>query len=696
MHRFYIILIFSSDYKSFVRRFSDMNQVRLPQFHDRALSVREQFLQALPVIAYFLVMFYSVIFLFGMEYTMVVSLGTLVFQVNYKKQQSIPSLILLLLQQLFLTVLAYIATLNIVLCLILNLTVPFWLIFSKASSFNQLGYFSTLMTFSFLQFVPLDWKGFTVQFAAMVFCCVFVFAAILIYPRLCRKKNVINTEQQVMRLLGDILEKSLDQGKIDDDLRELFRLQRQLYQEADQKRGKRHVVTSKGKLQYMFALMIQRTTYLISNQSHILMPEDEESRKLALAMAEYMKAAGSTDFLSGDRSRTKPLKKEGRRLLHRAEEKRDIFHRHVANFFRMFLFILHQSDTQEDGILDEHWEVPVTHRVRDRVLSRMHLDTFEMRFALRMSVVLMTGMAFNMLFYESHSYWFVMNAFLLLRPMYEDSNYRMRTRFFGTAAGCLILVLILPLCQTTASHLILAGVMVICMYTATPGTVVHAVFVTCFALTMTTIAMGDSSVVILRMAYVVAAVLFVLIVNRFFFPTSMGSQLRYNFQMLFHMHHMYLGILKDCLTNPLDYWRICDAQIQYHMVHAQIRKELPDAEKDEKEREHLLKILEITWCMASEIQQMFFQVKHKKRSADARSIMERYIYYTDYVLNQIQEMLHLKKEKRLTNIEGMKYQRYIEGEPELSSLMTQYARNLSRLYIFVLRRFRKTANIIQK
>ncbi len=58
------------------------------------------------------------------------------------------------------------------------------------------------------------------------------------------------------------------------------------------------------------------------------------------------------------------------------------------------------------------------------------------------------------------------------------------------------------------------------------------------------------------------------------------------------------------------------------------------------------------------------------------------------VLNQIQEMLYLKKEKKLKNIEGMKYQRYIEGEPELSSLMVQYAQNLSRLYVLVLKRVR--------
>ena len=92
--------------------------------------------------------------------------------------------------------------------------------------------------------------------------------------------------------------------------------------------------------------------------------------------------------------------------------------------------------------------------------------------------------------------------------------------------------------------------------------------------------------------------------------------------------------------------------------------------------------------MASEIQQMIFQTTHKKWDAAARNIMERYIYYTDYVLNQIQEMMHLRKEKKLKNIEGMQYQRYIDGEPQLSRLMTQYARNLSRLYILAVRKYR--------
>lgn len=658
-----------------------------PQFHihDQAQSVRMQFMQAIPVIAAFLVMFYSVIFLFGTEYTMIVSLGTLVFQVNYKKQHTPQSLILVLGQHIFLLVLAYIATRNLALSLLLNLLVPFWLIFTKSSQFNQLGYFSSLMTFTFLQFFPMDWNGFLIQLQTMVFCCVFVFAAILIYSRIFSHVRETGTEQKAMVLLGNILEKKLNNEEVSAELREFFCLQRTLYQEAYSQRGKRHVVNSEGKLKYMFAILIQRSAYFISGQNSVFSPEDEKDKVFISAMAEYIKKAGEKDFLNGS---TKDLKEEGRALLHRAEKERKELYKTAANFFRMYLFILHQADKKDSGILDEHWEIPAKHLVKEHFLGRFRPDTFEMRFALRMSVVLMTGMTFNLLFDEGHSYWFVMNAFLLLRPMYEDSKYRMRTRFLGTAAGCVLITLILPFCTSITDHLILAGIMVTCMYTATPGTIVHAVFVTCFALTMTTIAMGETSAVFLRMSYVAASVIFVLVINRFFFPTSLGSQFRYNFQMLFHMHHMYLRILENSLKSPLDYWRMCDAQIQYHMVLSQIQQDLPKTEKATEKKDYYLKILSITWRMASEIQQMIFLVKYKKRGGKAREIMEQYIYYTDYVLNQIQEMLHLKKEKKLKNIEGMKYQRYIDGEPGLSTLMTQYARNLSRLYILVLRRYR--------
>ena len=429
---------------TFYQRRYTMKQNSTLQFHlqEQTENIWRKFLNALPVIAFFLAMFYLVIGLFGMQYVMVVSLATLVFQVNYKKRHSAGTLIKLIIQQLFLVILAYIATLNIFMSLMLNLIVPFWLIFSKASPFNQLGYFSSLMTFTFMQLMHMDWNGFSRQFTAMFFCCGAFFIAALFYTRVRKEPAGSGTEQKSIKLAGTILEKAVIGKPFETELKELSTLQRELYQEAYQLRGRTHVVTAEGKLKYMFAILIQRAVYFVSGESSILMPTDEKAKKFALQVSRYMKLAGEKDFMNGE---TDFLNRNGRRLLKLSEKEKDDFFLSCANFFRMFLLILRQSKMKDQDIIDTRWKIPLKQRLKERILYRLRPDTFEMRFALRMSLVLTAGMTFNFLFSEGHSYWFVMNAFLLLRPMYEDSNYRIKTRFLGTAAGCILASLFSPI-----------------------------------------------------------------------------------------------------------------------------------------------------------------------------------------------------------------------------------------------------------
>ena len=61
-------------------------------------EVRGQFLKALPVICFFLALYYSVILLFGLNHVMVASLVTVVFQVNYRKHLSVRALLRLAVQ----------------------------------------------------------------------------------------------------------------------------------------------------------------------------------------------------------------------------------------------------------------------------------------------------------------------------------------------------------------------------------------------------------------------------------------------------------------------------------------------------------------------------------------------------------------------------------------------------------------------
>ena len=196
------------------------------------------------MIIFFLALFYSVIGLFGIQHVMIVSLVTVLFQVTYQKQPTVPSLFAMMFQQILLEILAFFATLNLPLCLALNLVVPFWLIFSKASQFNQLGYFSSLMTFTFLQLMPVGWSGFFQQMEAMLYSLFFFFIIVCAYSQ---KRGVIpedHTEQHGLQLLADVLEKTARGEDTEAETAQLFQIQKSLYKDAYQKRGRKHIVTA--------------------------------------------------------------------------------------------------------------------------------------------------------------------------------------------------------------------------------------------------------------------------------------------------------------------------------------------------------------------------------------------------------------------------------------------------------------------
>ena len=270
------------------------------KIHEQLRLVWKKFLAAFPVICFFLFLFFGVLNIFGSQYVMIVSLVTVLFQVNYKKRNSLKSLLGISVLQLFLTLLAYVATLNFPLAMILNLTVPFALIFLKSSQFNQMGYFSGLMTFTFLQLMPVDFSGFLVQITAMA-CglCMFVILVLAFQSRIPRTPGYEN-QQKGLLLIGDWLKSqaeeeetggksAYEESETKEAMEELHSLEQKLYREANQKRENREISTREGKFSYMFALLFQRALYFIQSRYQKQDLENERLRK-------YVWRAGDTSF----------------------------------------------------------------------------------------------------------------------------------------------------------------------------------------------------------------------------------------------------------------------------------------------------------------------------------------------------------------------------------------------------------------
>lgn len=632
---------------------------------------------AAPVIIFFLLLFYSVMFFFNIRFVMIVSSVTVLFKINYRKYLTWRKRLTLVLSQLVLSLCAFLATVSLPLCIALNLIIPFLLVMFEASQFNPMGYFSGAMTFVFLQMRPVGFDGIAMQTGIMLYALLFfVIGQYLLQCVAQKKKTADCTEEKALVMLADAIDRHVLMGEPSGAIHALFDMQQSFYKKAYQHRSIYSGLGKDGKVSYLFALLLQRAVYFLSRPGEECDRLSPEEKDYVRRLTECIRtaAAGLDD----------PAALAcGNALLQETKACDGPLYRFVENFLGLLTLILKWRQNPDDarGQWETHRHRPLLRRLRQQMLP----DAFEMRFALRLSTVLTVGFVFSMVFQYEHAYWFVMNAFLLLRPMYEDSTYRMKTRFVGTLIGCLIIHLLLPTDSPMLTHLAIASFMVVGMYAEVPGTFIHSVFVTCFAMAMATLMLPQPVAIELRILYVAAAAVFVLIVNRFFFPTSLTSQFQYNIEVLFHLEHQYLRMVEKSLDSSLDYGEVGDAQMQYHLLYDQLLDYLKN-NSETVDVPFYRRLFVTAWYLVSEAEQLLLIIGQQPLDSGEVQDVQHFITGNRCVLDEIQEILGLPAEKTAHKSMGEHYVRTIKDLPVLSYIMTRYSQALSYLYRLVITR----------
>lgn len=698
-----------------------------------------------PVILFFLCAFYSTLWLFGVQYIIVVSVLATLFKVRRQKKQTPFKLLSMAAVQLLLAVLAFFAGHSLVLCVILNILVPFLLVFLQSNQFNQKGYFTSAMGFVFFQLRPVPCEQFGQFLCAMVYGLILLTVALLISSHGREKEEDYGKEKRGLAVLASQLA-SWASGEDCGESTELFSIQRALYKQVDQSRGISYALNREGEIHFMAALLFQRSVFFFSvlRESKIteegkafllrlcaflrefgrLWPENGKARRHKGNVRERTDACQIPDIpecigepgalLEGQELREEEDSpgRDGEQLIREAGERKDEIGRFVEQTVTQLLMISDRLERRSGvpdrlkrrGVIPDRLgrrgAVPdrpeqrngarghvggTSGRLKARrsplawIRQRFHPDTFEMRFSLRLSAVLTLGFLFSRLSGFNHAYWFVLNAFLLLQPMYEDSAFRLKNRFVGTVAGCTLLYFALPLFPGVQGHFILATILTAFMYCTQPGTWKQAIFSTSFAITLASLAMQETIAMELRLIYVGLATVFVLVINRFFFPTSMKGQFQDNIWGLFHMQHSYLRILIASLRVPLDYGAVRDGLIRFQLMHEQIDDYLQKRLSPE-EQAYYHKLLALFWKMSSEMEQILFLTEDRKRELKDLDALEHFCQVCSYVIQEAGNMVCLKAKKELMIAKNAPVNAQVEDAPYLSALLQKYSRDVSALY----------------
>ena len=528
---------------------------------------RAQLVGTLPVIVFFIALFWIVQLGFGDQYLLAVSPFTTLFETRLDKYNQPGQYARFFLVSALALVGARLAVTNVALCVIVNLAMPFALVFMRSSQLNPRRYFPYTMLFAFLQLRPVNLvSAFATQAAVLAACCATLSVGLLLAGALRhRAREARSRLHDCVRRLADDLAEAADHG-IDDELRsELLALRREFAALAYSAREDSTAPPRTTNLLDMLATLAQRTAYLTGNFDWSGRHGAEHAALLAELSGLTRELDAVVDANAGT-ARRAVLANRTRVLLDALDVEEPRFRIFCRSYLNMLLLILRTADDPRQRV----WHMSATHAARTALFrKRPTLDSFEMRFSVRCGIVLAVSCSVNLLLPVDHLYWYVLHAYLLLQPFPDESSRRMRTRMAGTALGCVFVHAVALLNLGWVGVMVLGMVLVAPLYAATPGTVTSAFFATAYAVTMASVSIDDGYATMMRLASLALAVVTVALVNRFVLPTSDRRLFAADVRQLFAMVRRTWRLVRETLDDRVDTVVSSERLLHFQMVHTQ-------------------------------------------------------------------------------------------------------------------------------
>lgn len=398
-------------------------------------------------------------FFFGLENTVIgpcIALSYLYFSKISNRMASIAKTFLV---YIAVAVFAWLAGMNLSLCIAVNIGVFFWIAFVLMDEYHPENYYTPGIAFLMFQLSPVTGNGIMTRCTALAlsFCLAFLIMGIMSF--FFQKKLVQEYVEDGLNIGEKLLDayEQRDSGQVAD-------LQQKLRQISE--------IISDEIYQYNYAAF--------GNEHRV----NWYCRFVALFQV-FINLTNDTNI----------------------EEKAPI----MRNMLRNFRELLNRNtDFGERKLLTFK-------------RYRPDLQSFRLRFALRMVIIMTPCIIFAYLCPYGNGYWLSVSVYFMLVPLYEQSGSRIRGRLFGTLAGTLICLVLYTIFPEQNQHIAIMTVANLLINSSTSYTATVA-YLTCavLALNITTqnllFTLGE------RLVYTVCGALLTVIASRYVFPIRMKPE----------------------------------------------------------------------------------------------------------------------------------------------------------------------------
>ena len=594
------------------------------------------FQDACPVILFFLTSFLIVYRLFGLSYSILVSVLTVFFKTRYKKRDNtLASYGRLLVIGSCLIVLAYVSSLSLALRILFNLSVPFILVFTQSSQFNPKGYYSYAMLFVFLELIPPESIE-ELRMEIAIFCLgvAYLILAIRIYshfflkpadPTMTLKKGFLELSQLLALLARKEQQDELEQkfAGLLHDFHSLSYHRTFFYRRSKENR-----------LYDMFSSLIQRFSYLIADDDW-REELDEPQIRLLEQLSDFLESIAK-ELDTGIQGNWIGQAKQFLDNMSVREGRVRIFCRSFLHMLILMLGSMTGDRSVVHGVDGQRMK-----ELAHQVWVRRSTESFEMRFAMRLSMVMTISCIVGYVLPVVKAYWIPLNAFLLIQPILPG--------LWGEIGFALVMISL--------------------MYCATPGTWYQPIFSTCYALTMASMTLDETTAITLRILYLGAAVVIVFLVNSFFFPMRRETLFKHNMKSLFRLHNDYWELIRRGITGMNNLSITTEILIYFHTIYEECATYLKK-NPDFPGQKELQKVLIRLWHMFSELEQIYYLVQTGSIQPEEKG---RLLHLIDSIEEDLYPIIRYEKIPKLQ--EEIKYR-----EPEVGYVLKRYLNHAESLH----------------
>lgn len=386
-----------------------IKNIKSQAYYNKIVIFKNKVKIELPTILISLFLFLTLWIFFGKYNVILPPFLTLFFKIKHTQDFRANELIKNYLLFLFIALMSFLAGQTLILCIVLNLFIPFFIVYFLTNKFTPKSYFVYGMAFVFMQLMPISIKDLPLRIGALLYSFGVITIGLHLYSKYVRRKKVYEKLKEKFLLLPlqlkkVILGKDISQERV--EIRKTIPAMNQLIYST---RNLKYLATEYGKVLYWFMMIFQRFDYFISSYDKNIEISKEEEKYL-VKLAELLEFIGEKLSIEGNKESILKIEK------FQMEEKNISLNlkEGIGEILNLLKLALSQMKTKGYHKHEKKWKIPKEEEKIKNLHKILQLDIFQVRFALRLSVVLCITFTFTYVSKLEHAYWLPMSSFLIM------------------------------------------------------------------------------------------------------------------------------------------------------------------------------------------------------------------------------------------------------------------------------------------